>query len=240
MTTEYQNVSGHYLGTRGKAYFQGGFGSDKYEGRLLQADYFRPFCGDDLVLLDFGCADGLFLRNLPARRRIGVEANAAALDRCREICRQEDCSIELHPSLENVKEASVDLLISNHCLEHVPNPFGALLGMLKVLKPGGRLVLILPFDDWRASEHREWRPGDLANHLYTWSPLNIGNLLTDAGFVVDWAKLITSAWSPKFMRLRRFVPPPVFSGICRAFAQLRHRRQVFCLAHKLAPKRGPN
>jgi SAM-dependent methyltransferase len=232
MTAEFRNVSAHYLGTRGRTYFRNGFGSDKHDGRLLQAEYFRPFCSDALVVLDFGCADGLFLRNLPAKRRIGVEANAEALDCCQEICRQEGCSIELYPTLEEVDEASVDVLISNHCLEHVPNPFGALLRMLEVLKPGGLLVLMLPFDDWRDQTSREWRPGDRDNHLYTWSPKNIGNLLKDAGFVVDSAKLITSAWSPKFMRFRRFLPPTIFSSICQAFAIIRHRRQVFCLAHK--------
>jgi SAM-dependent methyltransferase len=233
MTVEFKNISPHYLGTRGQNYFQEGFGPEKHDGRLLQAEYFLPFCGDDLVVLDFGCADGLFLRNLPAKRRIGVEVNASARERCQEVCRQEGCSIELHPSLEEVEEASVDVLISNHCLEHVPNPFGALLGMFKVLKQGGRLVLMLPFDDWRDPKYREWRPVDSDNHLYTWSPMNIGNLLADAGFAVDWAKLIKSAWSPKFMRFRSFLPRPVFNGICRAFALIRQRRQVFCLAHKL-------
>src|SRR5208337_1673891 len=185
MAVEFKNVSPHYLGTRGRNYFQEGFGPEKLEGRLLQAEYFRPFCSDDLVVLDFGCADGLFLRNLPAKRRIGVEANAAALDHSRESCRQEGCSIELYATLEEVEEASVDVLISNHCLEHVPNPLGALLGMLKVLKPGGRLVLMVPFDDWRDAKYREWQPGDRDNHLYTWSPMNIGNLLVEAGLVVD-------------------------------------------------------
>jgi len=104
--------------------------------------------------------------------------------------------------------------------------------MLKVLKPGGRLVLMVPFDDWRDAKYREWQLGDRDNHLYTWSPLNIGNFLTEAGFAVDWAKLITSAWSPKFMGLRRFLPPLIFSTICQVFAQIRHRRQVLCLAHK--------
>ncbi|MBM4302078.1 MAG: class I SAM-dependent methyltransferase [Deltaproteobacteria bacterium] len=167
MTVEFRNISKHYLGNRGRTYFRERFGSKKHGGRLLQAEYFRPFCSDALVILDFGCADGLFLRNLPAKRRIGVEVNADALDRCQEICSQTGCSIELYPTLEEVEEASVDVIISNHCLEHVPNPYGALLGMLKVLKPGGRLVFMLPFDDWRDREHREWRAGDHANHLYT-------------------------------------------------------------------------
>jgi SAM-dependent methyltransferase len=232
MTAELKNVSKHYLGTRGQTYFQKGFGPKKHDGRLLQTEYFHPFCGDDLVVLDFDCADGLFLRNLPAKRRIGVEANAEARGRCLEAPCQEGCSIEIYATLEEVEGTSVDVLISNHCLEHVPNPFGALLEIRKVLKSGGRLVIMLPFDDWRNPQYREWRPMDPDNHLYTWSPMNIGNLLMDAGFVVDWAKLITSAWSPKFMSLRNFLPLPVFESICRVFAIIRHRRQVFCLAHK--------
>ncbi len=62
MTVEPKNVSPHYLGTRGRSYYQKGFGPQKHEGRLLQAEYFRPYCGDALVLLDFGSADGLFPR----------------------------------------------------------------------------------------------------------------------------------------------------------------------------------
>lgn len=75
------NISKHYLDDRGRNYFQKGFGPDKAAGRLLQAEYFLPFCREELVLLDFGCADGLFLRNLPAKRRIGVEAIAEARER---------------------------------------------------------------------------------------------------------------------------------------------------------------
>jgi SAM-dependent methyltransferase len=225
-------ASAHYLGTRGQAYFQSGFGVEKHEGRLFQLEYFLPFCGDDLVVLDFGSADGLFLRNLSARRRIGIEVNPAALDYCQRVCRQGQCSIELHSTLEEVESEVVDVIISNHCLEHVPNPFKTVLQFFRVIKPGGRVVLILPFDDWRAPKYRKWRPGDYDNHLYTWTPMNIGNLLTDVGFKVDRAELITSAWSPKFMRFKRHLHATIFKTICGAFAVVRNARQVFCLAHR--------
>lgn len=239
MKTELRNVSKNYLGIRGQKYFGKRFGPEMQDGRLLQSEYFRPFCGGDLVVLDFGCADGLFLRNLPAKRRIGVEVNEEALEHCHEICQKEGCAIELYKTLEEIKEGIVDVIISNHCLEHIPNPFGSLLEMLKVLRPGGRLVLMLPFDDWRSRGHREWWLGDHDKHLYTWSPQNIGNLLAEAGFVVEWAKMITSAWSPKFMGLRRFLPAVVFNAIRWEFAIMRQRRQVFCLAHKAASGGGP-
>jgi SAM-dependent methyltransferase len=226
------DASAHYLGSRGQAYFEKGFGPDKFEGRLFQLEYFLPLCGDDLVVLDFGCADGLFLRNLTAKRRIGLEINPAAQERCRNLCIEEDCAVELYSSLEEVQTEVVDVIISNHCLEHVPNPFKTILQFFRVLKPGGRVVLILPFDDWRAAKYRKWRPGDHDNHLYTWSPMNIGNLLTEAGFEVDQAELIASAWSPKFMRFRKYLPVTVFRGFCNALAVVKNSRQVFCLAHR--------
>ena len=46
--------------------------------------------------------------------------------------------------LSQIKSASYDFLLSCHSLEHVANPIKALAEWKRVLKPGGRLILVLP------------------------------------------------------------------------------------------------
>jgi SAM-dependent methyltransferase len=45
-------------------------------------------------------------------------------------------------------DASFDLVISSECIEHVPEPARAVGEMLRVLRPGGRLVLTTPNRLW--------------------------------------------------------------------------------------------
>ena len=78
-------------------------------------------------------------------------------------------------SLREVETASVDVIISNHALEHCREPFGELVEMRRVLRPNGQVVLILPLDDWRRS--RNFRVNDINHHLFAWTPLLIGTWL---------------------------------------------------------------
>jgi len=223
-------VSSHYLGEQGKTYFDHHFGENMAFGRMFQTRYFRPFCSEKSVLLDFGCNDGLFLRNLPAKRRIGVEVNRYALEACSKLIAEIGIPIDLHESLETVPENSVDVVISNHVLEHVTNPLEILRQVRRVLRPGGTFILVTPFDDFRSSQYRNWQSCDRDHHLFTWGPLNLGNLVTEAGFEVNESRICTSAWSPKFFWIHKLFGLTTFKIACFLFAILRNRREVFCRA----------
>src|SRR4029450_8428444 len=108
---------------------------------------FKPYVRPTDVLLDFGCAGGNLLAGLPAARRIGVEINdlarAAAIERF---------GIEAYRTLAEVEPGIVDVVITNHTLEHLASPYEALLQIRPTLKPGGKLVIIVPIDDWRGQK----------------------------------------------------------------------------------------
>ena len=62
--------------------------------------------------------------------------------------------------LAGVPDASCDFLHSSHCLEHLRDPHEGLRNWLRVVKPGGHLVLTVPDEDlyeqgvFRGARHR--------------------------------------------------------------------------------------
>ena len=49
--------------------------------------------------------------------------------------------------LDGVPDASFDFVHSSHCLEHVRDPLVALRNWLRVLRPGGHMVILVPDED---------------------------------------------------------------------------------------------
>ncbi len=72
-----------------------------------------------------------------------------------------------------VGDASVDLVLATETLEHVPNPDVFLAQARRVLRPGGRIVLTVPFSArWHYIPHDYWR----------YTPSSLRMLLEAAGF----------------------------------------------------------
>ncbi len=49
--------------------------------------------------------------------------------------------------MEGVEDNTFDFVHSSHCLEHMRNPHQALENWLRILKPGGHLVCLVPDED---------------------------------------------------------------------------------------------
>ena len=58
--------------------------------------------------------------------------------------------------LANVDDASFDFLFSSHCLEHLHDPAEALANWIRVVRPGGHLVVAVPDED--LYEQGAWPP----------------------------------------------------------------------------------
>jgi SAM-dependent methyltransferase len=212
-----------YVGEEGERYFAWQRASSTGAGPV-EARKFSEHVPPTARVLDFGCGQGELLLALPCAERIGVEPNPAA----RAVCASRGLAVA--ESLAEIPDASVDVVISNHALEHVPHPLRSLQELRRVLAPGGRVVLCLPFDDWR--RQRRYDPKDINLHLYTWSPLLIGNLLAQAGFSVSRTWMLTHAWPPGWRALDRRLPRAAFDLVCRLYSVLRRQRQVMALAAK--------
>lgn len=216
-------MSPHYAASAGESYAAWQLRAMDSMGSEA-ARRFAPFVQSEDVCLDFGCGGGSILVHLDVRSRIGVEPNAAS----REVAASR--GIETIPSLDEVLSESVDVVVSHHALEHCREPFRELVEMHRVVRAGGRLVLILPMEDWRRS--RRFHLGDVNHHLYGWNPLLIGNLCVDAGFVVDEVSILRHAYPPGAGVLWRVLPEKVFDLACGGFSVLALMRQLRVVARR--------
>ena len=69
-------------------------------------------------------------------------------------------------NLEPVADDSYDFLLSSHNLEHFANPVKALMEWKRVLRPGGALILILPYYK-KTFDHRR-TPTPVENMMNDW------------------------------------------------------------------------
>jgi SAM-dependent methyltransferase len=214
-------VGQHYGGERGAQYldYQRKYGELGAELNLFKFER-HVSQGDDVV--DFGCGIGALLERLPAASRTGVEVSEPAR---REAQAR---NLQVAASTRELADESADVVISNHALEHTLAPLDELRDLRRVLRPGGKLVLWLPIDDWRAQ--RRPRP-DPNHHLYTWTPLLLANLLEEAGFTVEECRVVTHAWPP-FTAFFARLPRSLFDLVARFWSAVRRRRQVMAVARK--------
>ena len=128
------------------------------------------------AVFEFGCGLGQNLYGLPAQEKVGYDISAYA----REFCAKK--GLQVLDSIESLRLKSFDFVISRHSLEHLEDPVGNLRLLGSLIKPGGRLILVLPEE--RPYKVRRYEP-DVDNHLFSWTPRTLANLLYHTGFVVE-------------------------------------------------------
>lgn len=184
--------------------------------RFIYQDFIKPTD----VVLDFGCGGGYILSGIPCARRLGIEINPHAA----QIARGNGLTV--FGNLQEVTERP-DVIISSHALEHTHEPLEVLRTLARILKPGGRLVLVTPYE-----RNVGWKPGDINNHLFTWSPMNLGNLATLAGFQVDDCQVIYHRFPPRSQAWHKLVGPTAFHYLARLWGRVYGKvRQVRLVAH---------
>jgi SAM-dependent methyltransferase len=223
-------ASSHYEGQKGETYFARQ-NIKAHIGGKIEARKFAGLISERDSVLDFGCGGGFTLKNIRCLRRAGVEINplaqAAAVAN----------GLECFGDLADLPPDTFDVVFSNHSLEHVPNPILALTEMHRVLKPGGKLLLVLPIDDWR--RQRTFQPGDVDHHLFTWTPQLLGNCLVEAGFDPGnlSTRVLTHAWFPGCRRVFAILPQRPFDALAYLWSVLTKQRQAMAVAVKRASSR---
>ena len=216
-------LSDHYLGAKGQEYFawQGGGG---HCAAMIHCRKFEQWIQPRHTVIDFGCGGGFLLARLNCKHRIGIEINPAAKEHAQSL------GIECYSDASEISDAVADVIVSDHALEHVPYPIGALTTLRSKLKPGGVLSLCVPIDNWRIQ--RRYDPADLHHHLHTWTPQLLGNTLYEAGYNVTSIYARIFAWPGKWtVACYGRLPFAVFRGICWSYGVMSGRgREILAVA----------
>jgi SAM-dependent methyltransferase len=113
--------------------------------------------------------------------------------------------------LANVDDASFDFLFSSHCLEHMRDPVEALGNWIRVIRPGGHLVISVPDEDlyeqgvFPSTFNNDHKMTFTLCKKISWSPVsvNVFNLLAYFCDKVKPLSVITTDHSYRY-RLSRF------------------------------------
>jgi SAM-dependent methyltransferase len=184
---------------------------------------FQPYIRPDDAVLDFGCGGGFLLNRLDCAERLGVEPNPWAASVARQL------GIRVFSSATDVPSESADVVISDHALEHSLRPFDELSALYGVLRPGGRLILVVPSESPSVS----YTPNDRNQHLYTWSPMCVGNLVASVGFEVVSSRIDRHSWPPMHRLIATWLGRSGFELSCRMWALIdRRMSQTKVIARK--------
>jgi len=184
---------------------------------------FIKYISEHSEVLDFGCGGGFLLRNLKCAKKVGVEVNPAAAATAKKN------GLEMFRSVDEIPDDYVDVIISDNALEHTLQPLQELKSLYKKLKTGGKIIFVVPCESISYS----YKPNDINHHLYSWSPMCIGNLFTEAGFSVIESKPYIHKWPPKYQLIAKIGGRPLFEIACRIFGRIeRTWYQVRVIAEK--------
>ncbi len=172
---------------------------------------FNKFIQIDDVVLDFGCGGGFLLNELKCKVKMGVELNPIARKYCIDVNH-----IECFETIDNVEDNSIDVIISNHCLEHTESPYNIMLKMYSKLKFGGKIILVVPLEGYKFT----WSPNDINNHLYSFSPMNLGNLLQGCSFKEIKTEILYHKWPPYFIQIEKYFGFFIFNILCYVYGRI--------------------
>ena len=190
---ESKTVSAHYGEEGGRKYLDSQHDLMRFGGWANRTK-FEPYIKTTDTVLDFGCGAGYLLEQLVCREKLGVEVNPHAIPLAQAK------GITVFTRTEDAPTCSVDVVVSNHALEHTKRPLDEVSDLLRVLKPGGLLVIVVPCE----SIERVFNPKDINHHLYTWSPMNLGHLLLEAGYQVLDVAPYRHKWPPQYQRIATY------------------------------------
>jgi SAM-dependent methyltransferase len=211
-------MSAHY----DKKYFSWQSSLGEFGGWANLSKFDTHIAASDAVL-DFGCGGGYLLKNLLCRKKIGVEPNTAAGITAK------NNGIEVYSKTQDIPDEYVDCIISDNALEHTLHPLLELKTLYLKLKKGGKIIFVVPCE----SIHYSFSPNDINHHLYTWSPMCLGNLMTEAGFSLIESKPYIHKWPPRYRLIAKIGGRRLFEAACMLYGRIeRSWFQVRAIAEK--------
>ncbi len=156
--------------------------------------FLRSGFGD--TLLDVGCGNGTFLVRM---RALGWTVSGVESDKRAVKVARERYNLDVRNStLEEAEfpEKYFDAVTLSHVIEHVHNPHSLLTECQRILKPGGRIVILTPNSE--SLGHRffkeNWLGLDPPRHIFVFTRDTLSRQVRDSHFRIGTART-TSRWA---------------------------------------------
>jgi len=162
-----------------------------YEARAKVSliKFFKNIDFNNTKILDFGCGMGQNIYFIP--NATGYDISQYGLEFCRSK------GLKVTNDLEEINDEGFDLVFSSHVLEHHPNPMKMIDDIKTKLKPGKKLILVIPYERHGKGKFEL----DLNQHLFNWNFQNINNLLIVSGFRIIQNSYLRGAGYSKLLFL---------------------------------------
>ena len=155
--------------------------------KILCEPFFQRFIDPSSTLLEIACGNGEFTRNIRAASKKAIDLNPESRERV-------DRDVEFHltsvDKMDAIASETVDVFFTSNFFEHLSNKLvmdAVLAEAFRVLKPGGRFIMMQPNIENCASDY--W---DFYDHHLPLSHLSASEALATKGYEI--ALVI-----PKFM-----------------------------------------
>jgi 2-polyprenyl-3-methyl-5-hydroxy-6-metoxy-1,4-benzoquinol methylase len=192
----------------------------------LWSDLIARHAKPDDAVLDAGCGSGVFSRVAArhAAKVVALDGSGAMITIARQRAATEGLvnirhQIGMLDELAGWDAASFDLILSSSVLEYVDDFPGVLANLLRLLRPGGRLIISMPNADsiYRRLERLAFRltgmPRYLAHVKTRSTPTELGELFLREGVAP--------------VETHYFAEPPLPGPLSSALGSNRHRKSLF-------------
>jgi len=174
-------------------------------------------------VIDFGCGGGYLLVAIECADSYGIEINDSARAQASKL------GIKTVKQTSAIPDEWADIIISNHALEHLFRPLDEIKALFSKLKKGGKMVFVVPQEI-----NNKYCDADKNQHLYTWSPQNLGNLFKMGGFQIEEVSVIKHRWPPHSVRIRKYFGQNIFNLIAEIYGRLKGNLfQIRVVARKI-------
>ncbi len=128
--------------------------------------------------------------------------------------------------IKKIKSNSFDSVLTVHCLEHLEDPFSYIKEFNRILKPSGKLLIVLP-DPGKNKPSENFKP-NVGKHFHGWNFNHINELLHHAEFKIKLNKFNYSYGFSLFYKL----PFNLALIIIKYSGMLRNKKEMIVLAEK--------
>lgn len=143
--------------------------------REIITKFLSPYLSNNMEILDAGCGAGGTMEVMTKYGMVtGVDTSEEMIDYCQKKGLNANCHSILDLPFD---DSTFDLVLCLDVIEHLPDEEPAILELMRVLKPGGLLLLSVPSFGWLWGRHDE-----LNNHYRRYNYGVLSRTVQKAGF----------------------------------------------------------